>query len=72
MANTNIMTGYTYIPVIVFSQLGYDVHSWPKALASPGVAMPLQIQYHAHKSITSSCMLTLPDQSNIASYTPVY
>ena len=72
MANTNIMTGYTYILVIVFLQLllgiSYPV-VWAKALANSGVAMPLQIQCHAHKSITLSCMLTLPDQSNIASYT---
>ena len=44
---------------------------WDKDLANSGVAMPLQIQCHAHKSITSSCMLTLPDHSNIASYTLV-
>ena len=54
MANTNIMTGYTYTPVIVFLQV---LHAWAiicnKALVSPGVAMPLQIQCHAHKSITS-------------------
>ena len=73
MANTNIMTGYTYILVIVFLQLLLGISCpvvWAKDLASSGVAMPLQIQCHTHKSITSSCMLTLPDQSNIASYTP--
>ena len=43
MAFTNIMTGYTYIPVIVFLLvlLGlYCAVVWAKALASPGVAMP--------------------------------
>ena len=73
MANTNVMTDYTYIPLIVFLQLLLGLSCpvvWAEALTSPGVAMPLQIQCHAHKSITSSCMLTLPDQSNIASYTP--
>ena len=34
--------------------------------------MPLQIQCHALKSITSPCMLILPDKPNIASYTPVW
>ena len=61
MANTNIMTGYTYIPVIVFLQLLLGLSCpvvWAKALAIPGVAMPLEIQCHAHKSITSSSMLT--------------
>ena len=72
MAETNIMTGYTYILVIVFFQLLLGISCtvvWARDLANSGVAMPLQIQCHAHKSITSSCMLTLPDQSNIASYT---
>ena len=84
MANTNIMICYTYILVIVFLQVLLGLSCpvaivWAKALASSEhrlalmyVTMPLQIQCHAHKSITSSCMLTLPDQSNIASYTPVY
>ena len=65
MANTNIMTGYTYILIIVLLQLLNGLSCpvvWAKALASSGVAMPLQIQCHSHKSITSSCMLTLPDQ----------
>ena len=51
MANTNIITGYTYIPVIVFLQLQPGLSfrvAWAKALASPGVAMSLQIQCHAH------------------------
>ena len=72
MAKANIMTGYTYILVIVFLQLLLGIScpvAWAKDLANPGVAKPLQIQCHAHKSITLSCMLTLPDQSNIASYT---
>ena len=59
MENTNIMTDYIYIPVIVFLQVAIAwaimfMQSWAKALTSPGVAMPLQIQCHAHKSITSS------------------
>ena len=44
MANTNIMTGYTYIPVKVFLQvlprLKCSVTS-AKALDSPSVATPL-------------------------------
>ena len=57
MSNTNIMTGYTYIPVIVFLQVLLGLLCpvvWTKALANPDMAMPLQIQCHAHKSITSS------------------
>ena len=68
------MTGHAYILVIVFLQLLLGLSCpvvWAEALASPGVAMSLQIQCHAHKSITSSSVLTLPDKSNIASYTPV-
>ena len=44
MVTTNIMTGYTYIPVIIFLQviLGLNVQlPVPKALANPGMAMPL-------------------------------
>ena len=67
------MTGYTYIPVIVivFLQVLLGLKcpvAWAETLASSGVAMPLQIQIHSHKSSTPSCLLTLPDQSNIASY----
>ena len=50
MANNNIMTGYTYVPVIVFLQVLY---TWAnKAMAIPAVAMPLQIQCHALKNLT--------------------
>ena len=51
--------------------MGYNVHSWAKALASPGVAKPLHIYNMPCPSIDyiiMICMLTLPDQSNIASY----
>ena len=53
MAKTNIMTGHTYIPVIVFLQLLLGISCpvvWAKDLANSGMAMPLQIQCHAHKS----------------------
>ena len=71
MANTNIMTGYTYLPVIAgFAWAIMSTCPVAKALSSPGVAMPLQIQYHAHKSITSSYMLTLPD--HLLPYTPAF
>ena len=67
MANTNIMTGYTYILVIVFLQLLLGLSCpvvWAKALASSGMAMLLQIQCHTHKSITyhHACSLCLTNQ----------
>ena len=52
MANTNITTGYTYIPVAVLLPVLLPVLSglklpvaWCKALASLGVAMSLPPQY---------------------------
>ena len=44
MANTNIMTGYTYTPVIVFLQVLPRLKcpvSWAKDLASPNIVIPL-------------------------------
>ena len=97
------MTGYTYIPVMVFLHV---LLTWAKMSSCLGVkpwlsrvllchfrynTMPikilhfsviinnisLHIGYQSFKaiqvtSITSSCMLTLPDQSNITFYTPVW
>ena len=56
MANTNITTGYTYIPVAVLlpvlSRLKLPV-AWCKALASPGVAMSLPPTIHCILAIVN-------------------
>ena len=46
MANTNIMTGYTYVSVMVFLQVLPRLQcpiAWAKALASPDMAVPLHV-----------------------------
>ena len=76
MANTNIMKGYTYIATCcIFAGIAWAKMSTPGLkpwLALHGVAMPLQIQCHVHKKSHHHDMHAyFPNQSNIASYTPV-
>ena len=65
MINTNIMTGHTHIATcncifagVYLCWLKCPV-AWGKALASPGVVMPLQIQWYAHKNITFSVIINI-------------
>ena len=54
MVNNNIMTVYTYVPVIAFLQVLPGLKC-PVALASPSVAMPCTAAIMPHTIATMQC-----------------